>query len=156
MIASTTSLALPSLSPKTLALYTLKTVSIAVSSKFEQDEEDFSDDREASPKPKLFVGNLPINVDSAQLTGIFESAGNVKMVEVIIGVSKRQEDDCDEDVRQEDDYLSPSDDLLLVVVFLLFLRLGLLAPNIILLHQFGLLLQLSVHGCSIECLVVRP
>ncbi|KAM0969631.1 hypothetical protein ACFX13_018122 [Malus domestica] len=93
MIASTTSLALPSLSPKTLALYTLKTVSIAVSSKFEQDEEDFSDDREASPKPKLFVGNLPLNVDSAQLTGIFESAGNVKMVEATLRQSTLEDDE---------------------------------------------------------------
>lgn len=32
---------------------------------------------------KLFVGNLPFNVDSAQLAQLFESAGNVEMVEVI-------------------------------------------------------------------------
>lgn len=31
---------------------------------------------------KLFVGNLPFNVDSAQLAQLFESAGNVEMVEV--------------------------------------------------------------------------
>ncbi|KAB2630868.1 29 kDa ribonucleoprotein A [Pyrus ussuriensis x Pyrus communis] len=124
MTASTASLALPSLSPKTLALYTPKPASIylysaassalalgckpisisasflnsgkgfqsvssrfvrnvAVSSEFEQDEEVLSDDGEASPDLKLFVGNLPFSVDSAQLAGIFESAGNVQMVEVI-------------------------------------------------------------------------
>ncbi|RID65328.1 hypothetical protein BRARA_D00529 [Brassica rapa] len=32
---------------------------------------------------KLFVGNLSFNVDSAQLAQLFESAGNVEMVEVI-------------------------------------------------------------------------
>ncbi|KAB2608062.1 ribonucleoprotein [Pyrus ussuriensis x Pyrus communis] len=103
MTASTASLALPSFSPKTLALYTLKAASIAISSEFEQDEEVLSDDGEASHEPKLFVGNLLFSIDSAQLIGIFESAGNVEIVEVIIGVGKRQEDDCDEDVRQEDE-----------------------------------------------------
>ncbi|KAL6277689.1 hypothetical protein ACE6H2_021290 [Prunus campanulata] len=125
MTASTASLALPSLSPKTLALYTPKPTSVpfysvssssltlgckpisisasflnsgrfqsassrfvrnvAVSSEFEQDEEVLSDDGEASfaPDLKLFVGNLPFSVDSAQLAGLFESAGNVEMVEVI-------------------------------------------------------------------------
>ncbi|KAB2607898.1 ribonucleoprotein [Pyrus ussuriensis x Pyrus communis] len=39
MTTSTTSLALHSLSPKTLALYTPKAASIAISSKFKQDEE---------------------------------------------------------------------------------------------------------------------
>ncbi|XP_039047627.1 29 kDa ribonucleoprotein A, chloroplastic-like, partial [Hibiscus syriacus] len=45
-----------------------------------------SDDEEAtsfSPDLKLFVGNLPFSVDSAQLAGLFGSAGNVQMVEVI-------------------------------------------------------------------------
>ncbi|KAH0872523.1 LOW QUALITY PROTEIN: hypothetical protein HID58_069885, partial [Brassica napus] len=32
---------------------------------------------------KLFVGNLPFNVDSAQVAQLFESAGNVEMAEVI-------------------------------------------------------------------------
>ncbi|TQE02403.1 hypothetical protein C1H46_012042 [Malus baccata] len=96
MIASTTSLAFPSLSPKTLALYTPKAVSIAVSSKFEQDEEDFSDDKETSLKPKLFLGNLPLNVDSAQLTGIFESVGNVKMVEATLRQSTLEDDRVNE------------------------------------------------------------
>ena len=36
-----------------------------------------------SPDLKLFVGNLPFSVDSAQLAGLFESVGNVEMVEVI-------------------------------------------------------------------------
>lgn len=35
-----------------------------------------------APDLKLFVGNLPFTVDSAQLAGLFESAGNVEMVEV--------------------------------------------------------------------------
>ena len=36
-----------------------------------------------SPDLKIFVGNLPFSVDSAALAGLFESAGNVEMVEVI-------------------------------------------------------------------------
>lgn len=58
---------------------------VAVSSEFGQDEEVLSDDGDASFSPdlKLFVGNLPFSVDSAQLAGLFESAGNVEMVEVI-------------------------------------------------------------------------
>lgn len=56
---------------------------VAVSD-FEQDEEVLSDDGEPSfpPDLKLFVGNLPFNVDSAQLAELFEGAGNVQMVEV--------------------------------------------------------------------------
>jgi nucleolin len=59
--------------------------SVAVSSEFGQEEDVLSDDGEAnfSPDLKLFVGNLPFSVDSAQLAGLFESAGNVEMVEVI-------------------------------------------------------------------------
>ncbi|CAH8387239.1 unnamed protein product [Eruca vesicaria subsp. sativa] len=66
---------------------------VAVTDDFSVEEEDnvFSDD---APPPreqsqsfsadlKLFVGNLPFNVDSAQLAQLFESAGNVEMVEVI-------------------------------------------------------------------------
>jgi len=41
------------------------------------DEQSFSQDL------KLFVGNLPFNVDSARLAGLFETAGNVEMVEVL-------------------------------------------------------------------------
>ncbi|XP_022882872.1 29 kDa ribonucleoprotein A, chloroplastic-like isoform X2 [Olea europaea var. sylvestris] len=46
---------------------------------------DFSsaEERSFSPDLKLFVGNLPFNVDSAVLAGLFEQAGNVEMVEVI-------------------------------------------------------------------------
>lgn len=36
-----------------------------------------------SPDLKLFVGNLPFNVDSSELAGLFVQAGNVQMVEVI-------------------------------------------------------------------------
>ncbi|XP_043697485.1 29 kDa ribonucleoprotein A, chloroplastic-like [Telopea speciosissima] len=57
---------------------------VAVSSEFEQ-EEVFSDEPEQnfSPDLKLFVGNLPFSVDSGELAGLFERAGNVEMVEVI-------------------------------------------------------------------------
>ncbi|XP_066349604.1 RNA-binding protein CP29B, chloroplastic-like [Miscanthus floridulus] len=40
-------------------------------------EEEFSEDL------RVFVGNLPFSVDSAQLAGLFEQAGSVEMVEVI-------------------------------------------------------------------------
>ncbi|GMY14756.1 29 kDa ribonucleoprotein A, chloroplastic-like [Fagus crenata] len=58
---------------------------VAVSSEFDQEEELLSDGdvRGFTPDLKLFVGNLPFDVDSAQLAGLFESAGNVEMVEVI-------------------------------------------------------------------------
>ncbi|KAK2658074.1 hypothetical protein Ddye_011126 [Dipteronia dyeriana] len=59
---------------------------VAVSSEYDQDEEVLSDGDEGSsfsPDLKLFVGNLPFHVDSAQLAGLFETAGNVEMVEVI-------------------------------------------------------------------------
>ncbi|XP_047327526.1 29 kDa ribonucleoprotein A, chloroplastic-like [Impatiens glandulifera] len=55
-------------------------------------ELDVSDDFEDHPSPppptfspdlKLFVGNLPFNVDSATLAGLFEKVGNVEVVEVI-------------------------------------------------------------------------
>ncbi|KAJ4978087.1 hypothetical protein NE237_008867 [Protea cynaroides] len=57
---------------------------VAVSSEFEQ-EETFNEDarQNFSPDLKLFVGNLPFTVDSAELAGLFERAGNVEMVEVI-------------------------------------------------------------------------
>ncbi|GMN39158.1 hypothetical protein TIFTF001_008393 [Ficus carica] len=57
---------------------------VAVSSEFEQDEDVLSDEGEGedfSPDLKLFVGNLPFSVDSAQLAELFERAGNVEMVE---------------------------------------------------------------------------
>ncbi|PKI68135.1 hypothetical protein CRG98_011434 [Punica granatum] len=58
---------------------------VAVSSELEEEEEVLSDEAERSFSPdlKLFVGNLPFSVDSAQLAGLFENAGNVEMVEVI-------------------------------------------------------------------------
>lgn len=56
---------------------------VAISHEFDQ-EEILSDGDEPnySPDLKLFVGNLPFGVDSAQLAELFESAGNVEMVEV--------------------------------------------------------------------------
>ncbi|RLN43202.1 RNA-binding protein CP29B, chloroplastic-like [Panicum miliaceum] len=42
-----------------------------------EEEEEFSADL------RIFVGNLPFSVDSAQLAGLFEQAGSVEMVEVI-------------------------------------------------------------------------
>ncbi|KAK8512368.1 hypothetical protein V6N12_032088 [Hibiscus sabdariffa] len=62
---------------------------VAVSSEYGQEEDSFGSDEDGeeapdfSPDLKLFVGNLPFSVDSAQLAGLFESAGNVEMVEVI-------------------------------------------------------------------------
>ncbi|XP_066387867.1 RNA-binding protein CP29B, chloroplastic-like [Miscanthus floridulus] len=38
---------------------------------------------EFSENLRVFVGNLPFSVDSAQLAGLFEQAGSVEMVEVI-------------------------------------------------------------------------
>ncbi|GMI79996.1 hypothetical protein like AT2G37220 [Hibiscus trionum] len=60
---------------------------VSISSEYGQ-ETDLSggNDEDAtsfSPDLKLFVGNLPFSVDSAQLAGLFASAGNVQMVEVI-------------------------------------------------------------------------
>uniref|UniRef100_A0A2P2P060 Uncharacterized protein MANES_08G008000 n=1 Tax=Rhizophora mucronata TaxID=61149 RepID=A0A2P2P060_RHIMU len=58
---------------------------VAVSSELGEEEDALSegDEPSFSENLKLFVGNLPFNVDSAQLAGLFENAGNVKMVEVI-------------------------------------------------------------------------
>ncbi|XP_038905951.1 29 kDa ribonucleoprotein A, chloroplastic [Benincasa hispida] len=59
---------------------------VAVSSDYDQEEDTLeADANEASYAPdlKLFVGNLPFSVDSAQLAGLFESAGQVERVEVI-------------------------------------------------------------------------
>ena len=41
-------------------------------------EEEFSENL------RVFVGNLPFSVDSAQLAGLFEQAGSVEMVEVCL------------------------------------------------------------------------
>ncbi|KAL8167969.1 hypothetical protein V2J09_009468 [Rumex salicifolius] len=57
---------------------------VAMSSDVEQEEdEEVYGERNFSADVKLFVGNLPFSADSAQLAGLFESAGNVEMVEVI-------------------------------------------------------------------------
>uniref|UniRef100_A0A1J3FEA5 RNA-binding protein CP29B, chloroplastic n=1 Tax=Noccaea caerulescens TaxID=107243 RepID=A0A1J3FEA5_NOCCA len=62
---------------------------VAVTEDFEVEEDGICAD-DAAPQEqsfsadlKLFVGNLPFNVDSAQLAQLFEGAGNVEMVEVI-------------------------------------------------------------------------
>lgn len=66
-------------------------VAVAVSSEFEtedaeeeQSEGEGGGDSEAeySEDLKVFVGNLPFTVDSAQLAGLFEQTGSVEMVEV--------------------------------------------------------------------------
>jgi nucleolin len=62
------------------------TRNVAVTSDYDVDEDDDvsdRDDRSFSPDLKLFVGNLPFNVDSTVLAGLFARAGNVEMVEVI-------------------------------------------------------------------------
>ncbi|XP_020273698.1 29 kDa ribonucleoprotein A, chloroplastic-like [Asparagus officinalis] len=60
----------------------------AVPSEYEEEVEEEEEvgsgvDASFSPDLKLFVGNLPFTVDSAELAGLFDSAGNVEMVEVI-------------------------------------------------------------------------
>ncbi|CAN0926908.1 29 kDa ribonucleoprotein B, chloroplastic [Linum grandiflorum] len=55
---------------------------VAVSNEYDQEEESY-DAPSYSPDLKIFVGNLPFSADSAQLAGLFETAGNVEMVEVI-------------------------------------------------------------------------
>ncbi|MCL7046815.1 hypothetical protein MKW94_026150 [Papaver nudicaule] len=62
---------------------------VAVSSEFGQEEDVSSGDeggaveQNFSQDLRLFVGNLPFNVDSAEVAELFERAGNVQMVEVI-------------------------------------------------------------------------
>ncbi|KAL6503109.1 hypothetical protein OROHE_023738 [Orobanche hederae] len=65
-------------------------VNVAISSEMdsEVDEDEglgFSaaEGRRFSPDLQLFVGNLPFNVDSSVLAGLFEQAGSVEVVEVI-------------------------------------------------------------------------
>lgn len=55
-----------------------------VENEFSQVEEVEEPQRAASFSPdlKIFVGNLPFSCDSATLAGLFESSGNVEMVEV--------------------------------------------------------------------------
>ncbi|RWW01940.1 hypothetical protein GW17_00034997, partial [Ensete ventricosum] len=69
---------------KAPALDSAMVLKVALSSDVEQEEE-----AEYSPELKLFVGNLPFNVDSAQLAGLFQRAGNVEMVEALEGRSLR-------------------------------------------------------------------
>lgn len=45
------------------------------------------EDEEFSADLRIFVGNLPFSVDSAQLAGLFEQAGSVEMVEVCVCAS---------------------------------------------------------------------
>ncbi|XP_074276205.1 RNA-binding protein CP29B, chloroplastic-like [Silene latifolia] len=52
---------------------------VAVSNEYGQQERE----QQFSPDLKLFVGNLPFNVDSSELAGLFGNAGTVEMVEVI-------------------------------------------------------------------------
>ncbi|KAI8012937.1 Protein EXPORTIN 1A [Camellia lanceoleosa] len=56
-----------------------------VSSEYKQEEDLLSDVEEPNfcPALKLFVGNLPFNVDSATLAALFERIGNVEMAEVL-------------------------------------------------------------------------
>ncbi|KAI3721599.1 hypothetical protein L2E82_32615 [Cichorium intybus] len=61
---------------------------LAVASPYGLDEDLSSDGDEDqrtnySPDLKVYVGNLPWNVDSAALAGLFQRAGNVEMVEVV-------------------------------------------------------------------------
>ncbi|KAM0824254.1 hypothetical protein ACQ4PT_070326 [Festuca glaucescens] len=65
-------------------------VAVALTSEFEtedaaEEEGEGGGDSEAeySEDLKVFVGNLPFTVDSAQLAGLFEQAGSVEMVEVV-------------------------------------------------------------------------
>ncbi|XP_043706597.1 RNA-binding protein CP29B, chloroplastic-like [Telopea speciosissima] len=83
--ATTISFSFPSKIRRCVGLSSSRfTPKVAISSQFEQ-EEDFitEDERTFSPNLKLFVGNLPFNVDSSELAGLFGRAGNVEMVEVI-------------------------------------------------------------------------
>ncbi|KAG2402988.1 ribonucleoprotein [Vigna angularis] len=56
---------------------------VAVSSDYDQQEDTFTSAQSFSPDLKVFVGNLPFSVDSAQLADLFESVGIVEVVEVI-------------------------------------------------------------------------
>ncbi|WVY95840.1 hypothetical protein V8G54_030399, partial [Vigna mungo] len=56
---------------------------VALSSDYDQQEDTFATAQGFSPDLKLFVGNLPFSVDSAQLAELFESVGVVEVVEVI-------------------------------------------------------------------------
>ncbi|CAL4914620.1 unnamed protein product [Urochloa decumbens] len=55
----------------------------AVAEELEAEEQTGGEGEEFSADLRIFVGNLPFSVDSAQLAGLFEQAGSVEMVEVI-------------------------------------------------------------------------
>ncbi|MFS7957243.1 putative RNA recognition motif domain, nucleotide-binding alpha-beta plait domain superfamily [Helianthus anomalus] len=57
-------------------------LSVAAAS-FELYEDEEQQQPSYSPDLKLYVGNLPWNVDSAALAQLFQRAGNVEMVEVV-------------------------------------------------------------------------
>ncbi|CAN6312583.1 unnamed protein product [Urochloa humidicola] len=54
-----------------------------VAEEIEAEEQAGGEEEEFSADLRIFVGNLPFSVDSAQLAGLFEQAGSVEMVEVI-------------------------------------------------------------------------
>ncbi|RLN19827.1 RNA-binding protein CP29B, chloroplastic-like [Panicum miliaceum] len=55
----------------------------AVAEELEAEGQAGGEKEEFSADLRIFVGNLPFSVDSAQLAGLFEQAGSVEMVEVI-------------------------------------------------------------------------
>ncbi|KAK9755587.1 hypothetical protein RND81_01G036600 [Saponaria officinalis] len=77
--ASPNTLSFPSFTRRFEPLTSRFVRNVAVSSEFGQQERD----QNFSPDLKLFVGNLPFNVDSSELAGLFGNAGTVEMVEVI-------------------------------------------------------------------------
>jgi RNA recognition motif-containing protein len=81
---------------------------------YEEEPEEVTEKVEIDPNAKLFVGNLPFSVDSAQLAGIFGDAGEVEMVEVYIFFSNQL-------------YVFP----LLVVLIALYLRKAWQKSNLI-------------------------
>ncbi|KAI3705331.1 hypothetical protein L1987_75567 [Smallanthus sonchifolius] len=61
-------------------------LSVAASFELEEDLSSDGDEEQTpnySPDLKVYVGNLPWNVDSAALAQLFQRAGNVEMVEVV-------------------------------------------------------------------------
>ncbi|XP_047086880.1 RNA-binding protein CP29B, chloroplastic-like [Lolium rigidum] len=62
--------------------HSLAPLAVAVSSDVDTEDAEESS-AEFSEDLRVFVGNLPFSVDSAQLAGLFEQAGSVEMVEVI-------------------------------------------------------------------------
>ncbi|KAH9623779.1 hypothetical protein KSS87_016991 [Heliosperma pusillum] len=76
---SSNTLSLPSFTKRFEPLSTRFLRNVAVSNEYGQQERE----QQFSPDLKLFVGNLPFNVDSSELAGLFGNAGTVEMVEVI-------------------------------------------------------------------------